>query len=316
MRRLFSFCGTGGRGDVDYMDMFETIMTERCTNNSQMRDKSLRLVNQLVEQMKLLFEYRDVMLSPDVDVESRMCCTVNLLEYYERICKREMYIRYLYKLRDLHLHLGNYTEVAFTLELHARLLLWTDENLLPQLKSPDFPECDTHRELKEKLFYEMIRYFDMGKSWEYAINKETGVFKELLTLYESDTYDYRQLSALLKRMAEFYDKVISPQEARVPCEYFRVAYYGRGFPMFWRNKAFVYRGKECDNIRDFTERQQNRFPECVTLKTMKAPEKEVSDSEKMYLQVWAIFADFPVFNIFFQVFPKVWQFFFSNVQTN
>ena len=96
----------GGRGDDAYVEIFEEIMVERCNNNSQMRDKSLRLVDQLVEQMRLLLEYRDVMLSSDVDVESRMCCTVNLLEYYEKICKREMYIRYLYKLRDLHLHLG------------------------------------------------------------------------------------------------------------------------------------------------------------------------------------------------------------------
>ena len=96
----------GGRGDATYVEIFEEIMVERCNNNSQMRDKSLRLVDQLVEQMRLLLEYRDVMLSSDVDVESRMCCTVNLLEYYEKICKREMYIRYLYKLRDLHLHLG------------------------------------------------------------------------------------------------------------------------------------------------------------------------------------------------------------------
>lgn len=87
-------------------------------------------------------------------------------------------------------------------------------------------------------------------------------------------------------MASFYDKVISPQETRVPCEYFRVAHYGKGFPTFWRNKAFVYRGKECDNIRDFTERMQNRFPGCVTLKTMDPPDEKITDSEKMYLQVW------------------------------
>lgn len=98
----------GGRGDAAYVELFEEIMVERCNNNSQMRDKSLRLVDQLVEQMRLLLEYRNVMMSSDVDIESRMCCTVNLLEYYEKICKREMYIRYLYKLRDLHLHLGKH----------------------------------------------------------------------------------------------------------------------------------------------------------------------------------------------------------------
>lgn len=235
--------------------------------------------------MKLLLEYREVMTSADVDIESRMWCTVNLLEYYEGICKREMYIRYLYKLRDLHIHLGDFTEVAFTLEHHYRLLLWTDETLPSNLRSPDFAESDTHRDLKEKLSYEMIRYFDSGKAWELAINRENGVFKELLTLYETDTFEYRKMSDLLRSMAGFYDKIISPHETRVPCEYFRVAYYGGGYPVFWRNKAFVYRGKECDNIRDFTERMQNRFPGCLTLKTMDSPGREMLDSDKMYLQV-------------------------------
>ncbi|OQV18060.1 Dedicator of cytokinesis protein 1 [Hypsibius exemplaris] len=278
----------GGRGDSDYAVLFEEIMKERCNNNSQMRELSLRFVDQLVKQMKLLLEYRDVMTSPDVDIESRMCCTVNLLEYYEGISKREMYIRYLYKLRDLHLHLGNFTEVAFTLEHHARLLIWTDDSLPTPLHCSDFPHDQTHRELKEHLFYEMIRYFDMGKSWEYVINRENGVFNELRTLYESDTYEYQKMSELLRSMAGFYDKVISPHETRVPCEYFRVAYYGGGFPVFWRNKAFVYRGKECDNIRDFTERVQNRFPGCVTLKTMDPPSKDILESDKMYLQIWKV----------------------------
>ncbi|XP_055336852.1 LOW QUALITY PROTEIN: dedicator of cytokinesis protein 1-like [Paramacrobiotus metropolitanus] len=278
----------GGRGDGDYVALFEEIMVERCQNNWQMKERALRLVEQLVEQMRLLFEYRDVMTSVDVDVESRMCCTVNLLEYYERICKREMYIRYLYKLRDLHLQLANYTEVAFTLEHHARLLLWTDEHLVEQLRSPDFPHFETHRELKEQLAYEMIRFFDMGKAWEYAINRDSGVFKELLTLYETDVFDYRKLSDVLQRMAAFYDKIISPQQMRTPCEYFRVAYWGRGFPAAWRNKAFVYRGAECENIRDFTDKQMQRFPGCISLKTMDPPGNEIKESDKMYLQVWKV----------------------------
>ena len=115
------------------------------------------------------------MTSPDVDIESRMCCTMNLMEYYSAISKdkREMYIRYLYKLRDLHLHLQNFTEVAYTLEAHARLLLWTDEQLEPTHRSLDFPECENSRELKEKLFYEMIRYFDLGRAWELAISQDS-----------------------------------------------------------------------------------------------------------------------------------------------
>jgi len=41
------------------------------------------------------------------------------------------FIRYLYKLRDLHLACENYTEAAYTLLLHAELLeVWTKNDLL------------------------------------------------------------------------------------------------------------------------------------------------------------------------------------------
>ena len=42
--------------------------------------------------------------------------------FYHDIDRQEMYIRYLYKLCDLHLECDNYTEAAYTLMLHVNLL--------------------------------------------------------------------------------------------------------------------------------------------------------------------------------------------------
>ncbi|KAK7918807.1 hypothetical protein WMY93_010091 [Mugilogobius chulae] len=42
--------------------------------------------------------------------------------FYKEIDREEMYIRYLYKLCDLHKECDNYTEAAYTLLLHAKLL--------------------------------------------------------------------------------------------------------------------------------------------------------------------------------------------------
>ena len=94
-----------------------------------------------------------------------------------------------------------------------------------------YPLCQTHRELKEALYNDMIEYFDRGKMWECAL----GVCKELVTQYEEETFDYLQLSVLLKRMAKFYDSIV--KQLRPEPEYFRVAYYGRGHPPFLRNKV-------------------------------------------------------------------------------
>lgn len=74
-----------------------------------------------------------------------------------------MYIRYLNKLSDLHIDCGNYTEAAFTLELHTKLLNWSDELLSSLLKDDKYPYAKTHRELKEALYYTIIDNYGRGK---------------------------------------------------------------------------------------------------------------------------------------------------------
>ena len=74
-----------------------------------------------------------------------------------------MYIRYVNKLCDLHLECDNFTEAAYTLQLHSQLLDWSDEPLPPLLLSTRFPHASTHRHLKEALYKLTIDYFDKGK---------------------------------------------------------------------------------------------------------------------------------------------------------
>lgn len=74
-----------------------------------------------------------------------------------------MYIRYVNKLCALHLECDNYTEAAYTLRLHSKLLSWSDTLLSPLLRSAKYPHCETHRQLKEALYQDMIAFFDKGK---------------------------------------------------------------------------------------------------------------------------------------------------------
>lgn len=67
--------------------------------------------------------------------------------------------------------------------------------------------------------------------WEMALE----VCKELERQYEEEVMDFAQLSDLLKRRARFYDCIM--KQVRPEPEYFRVAYYGRGFPAFLQNKV-------------------------------------------------------------------------------
>jgi len=90
-----------------------------------------------------------------------------------------------------------------------------------------YPLCQTHRELKEALYNDIIDYFDKGRMWECAL----AVCKELVSQYEEETFDYLQLSVLLRRMAKFYDCIV--KQLRPEPEYFRVAYFGRGHPSYF-----------------------------------------------------------------------------------
>lgn len=74
-----------------------------------------------------------------------------------------MYIRYVNKLCELHLECENWTEAGLTLMLHAKLLQWSNIPLNTLLKSHRHPNCQTHRDLKEALYYDIVQYLDKGK---------------------------------------------------------------------------------------------------------------------------------------------------------
>ncbi|KAG7190735.1 hypothetical protein KM043_006809 [Ampulex compressa] len=267
----------GGRGDEQFRALWVQVMGSLCENHSTMREQGLRFVDTVAKLMERLLQYRDIIHAESQ--EHRMLCTVNLLEFYSEINRKEMYIRYVNKLCELHLECDNYTEAAYSLKLHSQLLAWSDKPLPPLLRSHRYPLCQTHRDLKEALYNDMIEYFDKGKMWECAL----GVCKELVAQYEEETFDYLQLSVLLRRMAKFYDSIV--KQLRPEPEYFRVAYYGRGHPAFLQNKVFVYRGKEYERLSDFCSRTLNQLPNTEQMNKLSPPSSDILESNHQYVQI-------------------------------
>ncbi|XP_078053338.1 dedicator of cytokinesis protein myoblast city isoform X1 [Augochlora pura] len=267
----------GGRGDEQFRTLWTQVMGDHCENHSTMREQGLRFVDTISKLMERLLQYRDIIHSESQ--EHRMLCIVNLLEFYSDINRKEMYIRYVNKLCELHLECDNYTEAAYSLKLHSQLLAWSDQPLPPLLRSHRYLLCQTHRELKEALYNDMIDYFDKGKMWECAL----GVCKELVAQYEEETFDYLQLSMLLRRMAKFYDAIV--KQLRPEPEYFRVAYYGRGHPAFLQNKVFIYRGREYERLSDFCSRTLNQLPNAEPMNKLGPPTSEILESNHQYVQI-------------------------------
>uniref|UniRef100_A0A8C3IK91 Dedicator of cytokinesis 2 n=1 Tax=Chrysemys picta bellii TaxID=8478 RepID=A0A8C3IK91_CHRPI len=196
--------------------------------------------------------------------------------FYKEIDRRAMYIRYLYKLKELHVSYENYTEAAYTLLLHARLLKWSDEPNTAPMQGSHSQSLHTQRQLKEALYNQIIHYFDQGKMWEEAIH----ICKELAEQYESEVFEYEMLSDIL----------VSPRgrgALRLGTECARGQGWAGQTRPSW-NRVFIYRGKEYERREDFEMRLLTPFPYAEKLQTTSPPEQDVTDSPGQYIQCFTV----------------------------
>uniref|UniRef100_A0A7N6A584 Dedicator of cytokinesis 5 n=1 Tax=Anabas testudineus TaxID=64144 RepID=A0A7N6A584_ANATE len=270
----------GGRGDEQYKVLLEKTLLDHCRRHRYLSQSGEELALLLSSLLEKLLAYRTI--THDESPEHRMSCTVNVLNFYKEKKREDIYIRYLYKLRDLHLDCENYTEAAYTLLLHAELLEWSDKQCTPHLIPRDGEQVWTQQELKERLFHEIICYLDKGKMWEKAI--EMG--KQLAKMHESYMFDFMELSQLLKKQAQFYESIMHAM--RPQPEYFAVGYYGLGFPSFLRNKMFIYRGKEYEWLEDFSLKLLSQFPNAVRMTSTTPPGDNISSSSGQYIQCFTV----------------------------
>uniref|UniRef100_A0A671X5M8 Dedicator of cytokinesis 5 n=1 Tax=Sparus aurata TaxID=8175 RepID=A0A671X5M8_SPAAU len=270
----------GGRGDEQYKVLLEKTLLEHCRRHRYLSQSGEELALLLSSLLENLLAYRTI--THDESPEHRMSCTVNVLNFYKEKKREDIYIRYLYKLRDLHLDCENYTEAAYTLLLHAELLEWSDKPCAPHLIPRDGDHVWTQQELKERLFQEIICYLDKGKMWEKAI--ELG--KQLAKMHESHMFDFMELSQLLKKQAKFYENIMHAM--RPQPEYFAVGYYGLGFPSFLRNKMFIYRGKEYEWLEDFSLKLLSQFPNATRMTSTAPPGDNISNSPAQHIQSFTV----------------------------
>uniref|UniRef100_A0AAX7U030 Dedicator of cytokinesis 1 n=1 Tax=Astatotilapia calliptera TaxID=8154 RepID=A0AAX7U030_ASTCA len=250
----------GGRGDEQYKVLFQKILLEHCRKHKYLARTGENFVTLVVRLLERLLDYRTIM--HDENKENRMSCTVNVLNFYKEIDREEMYIRYLYKLCDLHKECDNYTEAAYTLLLHAKLLKWSDEACAAHLTQRDGYQATTQGQLKDHLYQEIINYFDKGKF-------------EILNSF-----------GLIRKQAQFYENIV--KVIRPKPDYFAVGYYGTGFPSFLRNKMFIYRGKEYERREDFEARLLTQFPNAEKMKTTTPPSEDTKSSSGQYIQCFTV----------------------------
>uniref|UniRef100_A0A4W5RS88 Dedicator of cytokinesis 5 n=1 Tax=Hucho hucho TaxID=62062 RepID=A0A4W5RS88_9TELE len=252
----------GGRGDEQYKILLEKTLLEHCRRHRYLSQSGEELALLLSSLLEKLLAYRTI--THDESPELRMSCTVNVLNFYKEKKREDIYIRYLYKLRDLHLVCENYTEAAYTLLLHAELLEMVMSKPCSHLVS----------------FYQLLHL--SVQMWEKAI--EMG--KQLAKMHENQMFDFMELSQLLKQQAQFYENIMHAM--RPQPEYFAVGYYGLGFPTFLRNKVFIYRGKEYEWLEDFSLKLLSQFPNAARMTSTAPPGDNICNSQGQHIQCFTV----------------------------
>ncbi|KAF2205630.1 hypothetical protein GQ43DRAFT_477220 [Delitschia confertaspora ATCC 74209] len=202
--------------------------------------------------------------------------TLHLMEFLKDMQKENIYIRYVHQLVELQADAQNFTEAGLALRLHAELYEWDPTTMVGALNDPHFPP-QTSFERKEQLYFQMIKYFEDGQSWDNAL----GTYIELATQYEHNIFDFSKLARAQHAMATIYESIA--RRNRQNPRYFRVVYKGLGFPVGLRDKHFIFEGSPNDRLSTFTDRLQQQHPSAQILGS-----GGEEDLEGQYLQIFPV----------------------------
>jgi dedicator of cytokinesis protein 3 len=198
--------------------------------------------------------------------------TLRLMDFLKDMRKEDMFIRYVHQLVNVQLSSNNPVEAALSLKLHADLYTWNFNERVPALQDPKFPE-QTSFERREQLFLEMISYFEDGKSWENALD----TYRELAENYERTVFEYSKLARCYRAMANLQEAIMEGN--RVEPRFYRVAYYGLGFPIGLQDKQFIVQAGPWEGPQMFADRMLMQHPAATLV-------NEVVDSvEGQFIQI-------------------------------
>jgi hypothetical protein len=222
-------------------------------------------------------EFLDLLVavhSRDVTGEaSHLMHRLRLMDFLRDMQKEEIFIRYVQQLATLQADARNFTEAGLALHLHADLYEWDPTRMLPASSDPNFP-AQSQFERKERIYFDMIKYFEDGEAWSSAL----AAYKELHIQYEENIFDFSKLARTQRAIATIYES-IAKSDKIVP-KYFRVTYKGMGFPTGLRDKDFVFEGSPTERTSAFTDRMQEQHPSAQIITT-----GDVEDVEGQFLQI-------------------------------
>lgn len=268
---------------------FRELLSQRLQkdNREDLQLLGKRIIDSFSRFFSLLLQVRSLPADDDEYLDERIMATLRLMKFIQVIEREEIYVKYVHQLVQVHLDNNCFIEAALTLRFHSDLLLWDTSDRLASIPDLGFP-VQSSFDRKEELYLTMIQYLDKGCAWEICVT----FCKELAYEYEHTQFDYSKLTDILQRQAVFVDSI--NKKERCFTEYFRVGFYGRGFPASNRNRQYIYRGLEWEKLGSFIERMQSRHPNAKMLpskiaNSMSLTEEQLKEfnsaSDGQYIQI-------------------------------
>eukprot|EP01094_Clydonella_sp_ATCC50884_P028734 TRINITY_DN8724_c0_g1_i1.p1 TRINITY_DN8724_c0_g1~~TRINITY_DN8724_c0_g1_i1.p1 ORF type:complete len:1774 (+),score=493.43 TRINITY_DN8724_c0_g1_i1:697-5322(+) len=211
--------------------------------------------------------------------DDRVVATLRLMDYLRGQNRMGAFVRYVDSLAEQHEASDLPDRAAMILMLHANELKWDKDNeLVEQVEYPS--ESEFCR--KARIISRAMGLLDRGQQWEHAIE----LCEVLIQRFRFDLADYMRVAELLEKQAVYFRNACTKE--RLLPEYFRVGYYGKGYPPNFEGKEYIYCGKPLERLQDFVERIRERFPKAELMKSTDPPDSSIRGSSGQYLQIFAV----------------------------
>ncbi|KAJ3316204.1 hypothetical protein HDU76_001989 [Blyttiomyces sp. JEL0837] len=240
-----------------------------------------RFLSLLDSFLELCITLRDSPAGESFDDE-RIWTTLRLIRFLRESGRKGLYVKYVHKLADLHKKAENAAEAALTLKLHADLLPWSHLAEVDAVPEYGFPKYQTCFQRKEEIYMECIKLLEKANHWERAMIMAS----EMAGQYQKKWHDYGSFSNMLRLQARLADNIM--EKERYYPSYYRVGFYGKGFPLYLRGKQFIYRAGEWEKLGPFCERILNKYVGAQLLRTNATPSEEVANGPGSWIQITAV----------------------------
>ncbi|TXT11135.1 hypothetical protein VHUM_01886 [Vanrija humicola] len=237
--------------------------------DSNFRDHVAPFLDQVELFIGLLMAVRDLPETPQWK-EERVAATVRLMEFFSKVGRDDLYIRFVHHLVAINAEAGDWLGAGLALKMHADLHDWKmDGELVDEFHHGDLRlPAQTQFERKEALLYHVLEYLAEAEAYEYSAE----ICQELVANHRQVTFNIERISELLNHEAKLWESMGS--STRPKPEYFRVAYYGN-FTSINLDKEFIVRGAPWQRYVDFCEALQAKHPEAQVYKSKIPPSDTV-----------------------------------------